>query len=704
MNVEEFKDLINKIKSEKLRDYLVMCLEHECQLNPNLPISLIKETEKLIDKASQRFENKIKICQQIEKDFPEELILPGENYFFSKKLDTLRLCLARLYANEMHEITEKDEFKEIKTITIKILDTKNLQLKLKVFDLTLKVLEKTIESLNLNKDFIAVLDLIKFLVNDPHALKIEHLQNINNLPEKDIKKDFYGIVYALNLKLIFQDLLNQLSKINGSCNNSLLMQFNLKFISNCIEDQTMVAEDLNQLITLVFQSLKNYDLAPKSEVFSDIRNIFNQKKLNDYLVEFENECKERTPQIKLEWEKFLYNQPTDKSQESVISIYFPVLIRNEKLRIKFFEAESQILEKNKKNKSKCHSLPNIWQKVRGLNFYPSDLKTSVLELATSAIEVAGTSTERIKDFITKKKEDYYKEEKGENEKIAENDDLDLKNSLINSKTELFAIKEKLDAWKSKLNYLTEQSDTRSDTRIDIISIDLNQNPESIMNVLRSYVDEKFSESIDRTLGKFRNIIVMIKRNGYWLAKLEINKPSFAKKLLQRGYFNIDFSIKKIKAKLGNAPSFNEITDFIAKQSFWALLFTFGIVRWPWMDKTAFAHSWAEQLCLPEMIDEIEKIKTLDSEEKILEKIIILSKSFFINKNQEIVQILEDFKSAIIIISEKLEVINQKIEEKLSENNFVGPINFSTNGLFSKTSSNQKIDLTSDPTISLTTHS
>lgn len=220
-----------------------------------------------------------------------------------------------------------------------------------------------------------------------------------------------------------------------------------------------------------------------------------------------------------------------------------------------------------------------------------------------------------------------------------------------------------------------------------------------MNVLHANIDEKFTELIRRTLDELENINAMSKRKDYWLAKLESNKPNFLKKILIRGYFNIDFSIKKIKTKLGNTPSFNEISNFISKQSFWTLLFAFGIVCWPWMDKTAFAHCWAEQLCLPEIINETEKLKTLDDKEEFLEKIIILSKGYFLFKNQSIFQILKDFKSYIVITFVRLESINQKIEESLNESN-VPPLSTPINGLFGKMSSKPEVNLKTGSAITL----
>src|SRR5436190_11263751 len=689
MNAKEIENLIkDSIKSEKLQRYLLSCLENESKLN-----SLSRHSF-LIEKATKNLKNKIKICQKIEEDLPNEFILPGDSLLLTEKLEALRLNLSILYANKIYELTE-DDYNEIKTFIYKILNFHNIHLKLKVFDLTKKLLERTTEFLKFNKDFIAVLDLLKLFINDPYSFKSEHLQNINNLSEKEIKKDFYGIVYELNKKLVFHDLLNQLLLIIRSSDKSFLMQFNLKFITNCIQDQTIDADDCRQLLTLVFQSLKCYELVSKNGVSNIRNNILSLKSLTDYLLEFEKEFEERLPKIKLELEKSLPKLTTDESQESDIKIYFPASIKNKKLMIKFYETKSQILEKSiNPYNSFMQYLTNGLEKISTTaNQVKINAKAVAVDIGGNLKEFTGTNTERLKELITKKSENCSLEENGE---IAENN-LKLKDSLIKAQTELCTIKERLDIWNSLLlNYHIERHTNNKASR------DLDPKPEFLLTTvidLHATIDKKFNELTRKILDEFENTNATIKRKGYWLEKSPINKPSFVEKL-QRGYFNIDFSIKKIQAKLGDAPSFCEITDFISQRGLWTLLFDFGIVCWPWMNKSAFAHSWAEQLCLPEIINETKELKNLGDKEEFLVKIIILSKGFFLYKNQAIVQILKDFKSSIVITYGILESINQKIEKSLNECNYVSPLSSPINGLFGKISSQSKVNLMTDSTLTL----
>lgn len=93
-----------------------------------------------------------------------------------------------------------------------------------------------------------------------------------------------------------------------------------------------------------------------------------------------------------------------------------------------------------------------------------------------------------------------------------------------------------------LTYYTQQLNSE----IDTVLIDLKHGPEFLVSVLSSNIEEKFSELIRQILYEFEKVNACIYEKSYWLEKSAINKPGFAKKLLQHGYFNIDFSIKKLK--------------------------------------------------------------------------------------------------------------------------------------------------------------
>ncbi len=74
--------------------------------------------------------------------------------------------------------------------------------------------------------------------------------------------------------------------------------------------------------------------------------------------------------------------------------------------IKVNETKSQIFEKDENSESNVHFSLNFWKRVKELNSKASGLKVNAIVLATNATEnlrvIAGTSTERLKEFIIKK--------------------------------------------------------------------------------------------------------------------------------------------------------------------------------------------------------------------------------------------------------------------------------------------------------------
>ena len=181
MNFEELQKLIKEIKSKRMRDYLLSNLNIEYELDS------LGTTSYTIEQATKRFKDKIRACKNIEEDFSEKIIPAGETYLLIEKLDTLRLCLARLYDNK---IQTRDDFNQIKIFVFNFLTFQDIHLKLKIFDLTIKLLEETSKSLKFNKDFMAIFNSLESLVNNPGAFKSENLNNINELSKKDIKKNF----------------------------------------------------------------------------------------------------------------------------------------------------------------------------------------------------------------------------------------------------------------------------------------------------------------------------------------------------------------------------------------------------------------------------------------------------------------------------------------------------------------------------------
>ncbi len=677
MNEKELRNVIEtSIKTEKLSGYLLDCLKNECELNSlNLPLSIIQN-------ASQRFEAKIKACQQLEKDLSDDLILPGEYRLLSEKLDTLRLKLAIVYADGTNIEITKANYNEIKVLISNILGFNEIKLKFKYFDLVLKFLEKAIVDSQFNKEFIGALDLLKLFVNErnylPNDTDLKYISDLGRQTNEDeIRKCFYGIIRELDKKLLFQDLLNQLLKIIKNINSYPLMLFNIIFITKCLNSViSLEVDDLNQVIRLVYRALEAYTaplIMKKSYPFTISKKIFNQKKLNKYLIEFAKDFKEKTLGQIINYSVWQDLSITDKSaldkniQEFDFMLYFPTHINNEKIRAKFSEAKLEYNETFKKNITTNDSFvrtyfrKSIVNVISKSNRFIEKVKTLASDVKENLEEFAETSSNRLSSLIRKNSETLNFQE------YEETDEIEMNNPITQAKARLSSIKEKLNLWNSILNYPIEPH-VNQQNQIDTSQINVNNCSEFIVDFYES-INEKYSLLNQQIIEKFEEINDTIKKQGYWLEKPEVNKPSWFYKILHRGYFNIDFSVKKIKTKFGDAPSFEEINNFFSKKSFWTLLLNYGIVRWPWINKAVFAYNWAKQLCLPDIITQTEELKNtlLDTDNELLKKIITLSQVFFPYKESEaIIHVLDDFKKYITVQLRQLETLEQDIANDLNE--------------------------------------
>lgn len=676
MNEEQLRTKINElIKTQTLREYLLNCLKKECELNNFLNLN-----SSLIYNAWHRLEKKIENCQQIEIDLPNELILRENTYLLLKKLDELRFQLAKLYAGDKADETIKknSNYMETKKFILKLLDLlKHSKLKigltLNYFDLAIKLLEK-IETgkEQSHKEFIGALDLLqKFVTEENYIPNDADLKLISDLGrqsnEADIRKSFYGIIYDLNKKLLFQDLLKQLLEIIENEKKSPLIQFSIIFIKKCLDDAQMDAGNLHQARHIMHSALVEYNKKVKPII------IFNKIVRNNLidLEKFEEALQEK---ISLSITDNLANQSSQK-HESVrvalilkdfdFSTFFTTDVNNKKIKLKLDEAKVDYNQTFNKKITTDNSSSKIfkegWEKISStLNNFITEGKAKSADAVENLGEIVVT---RFKKFTSLNELESATSSSQEHE---ETEQIDLNNSL-QAKEKLALIKEQLTKWNSTLNDLVKL-DINRHNQIDMGQIKKTED----IDAFEASINEKYRSlrlQIPQILDEFEKINTNIKEKAFWLAKSELNKPSLAYKIFHRGYFNIDFSIKKFEAKLGVTPSFDNINNFISKQSFWSLLFTYGIVRWPWL-KNNLALTWAEQLCLPDVITQIKKLKenlSINNNEDVVEKIILLLSAFpSYNKSQAVVEILNEFKKYIVAQLNQLERLELKINESLNK--------------------------------------
>jgi hypothetical protein len=666
--------IVVSIKTETMREYLLRSLESECKLNaltPNSPTFLI-------EKASQRFENKIKACEQIEEDLSNEFISYGDYFLLSEKLEALRLKLAILYADSKESETTENNYNEIKDFILKILSFKEIPLKLKYFDLVIKLLDKITEDSQFNKEFVGALDLLILFFNEPkthpNEQDLEYISNlVSETHEEDIRKCFYGIIRKLNKKLLFQALLKQLLKIIKNQNNSPIMQFNSIFITNCLNDPEIDFGDLNQVINLVCHALDHHNklaISKKSRII--LSKLFNQNLID--LEGFKKDLKEKispsainNPAKHSSREKESYLVANILKKFDFVT-YFPTYINNKKIKDKLSEAKfsyAQTVEK-KHTANRYFAFKHFRDELVKINNKTNEIivntKTLALKAKKNLEEFSETKAERVESFIKKKSETAYPEQNEKIEKKA------IKTSLIQAKEKLLPIKEKLKIWNSTFTSNIEEAYDHSYSQTIINLSDLNQ-PIELVDGFSDSSNKEYNQLIQQVIDELEKTRDVTKGKNLWFVKSERNISSLFYTIFRCGYFSTNLTIKKIKAYLNNDLSFSKVNSFILNQSFWELLSN-GIIRWPWMDKTIFAQTWAEQLNLYDAISQIEELRknilSVDPDkEKILKEVISISEKN-LPCQSKIIYILENFKKYITMTLEQLETLEQKINSHLNE--------------------------------------
>lgn len=595
------------------------------------------------------------IKDSIENDLPNLLISAGDYHLLKGRLDTLKLKLF-LYVDTSGEIADHN-YNEIKIFIYKILNLKNIKLKLKYFDLTIKLLEKVeigkAESY-FNKEFFGALDLLKKFVTEekyiPNEADLKYISNLdhgNN--ESDIRKSFYGIIHELDKKLLFQDLLKQLLEIIKNKNDLPLILFSIIFISKCLDDAQMDASDLYQAIHIMYSALTEYNTQFK-------RNTILNRILGNNLIDLKKFKETLREKISRSITDNLVNQSSQKQKSTVqvalilkeldFGTFFTTDINSKKIKRILDDAKVNYNDTFKRKASADNfSLKFFKEGYEKLSNKAKEVITKVKHIA--AADIVDTRTHQLSTL-----------------KHEEIDQIDLNNLLTQAKAKLSSIKEKLEIWSPIINYPIK-SHIKQQNQIDTGQINITE----VIADFDVSINKKYNSLSLQILDEFEKTNTNIKEKDYWLAESENNKISLAYKIFHRGYFNIDFSREKLKAKVGDPPSFEKINDFILKQSFWSLLFTYRIVRWPWL-KNNLADTWAQQLCLPDVITQTEELKeklSTNNNEGLVEKIIVLLNAFSpYKKSETVVEILKGVEEYIVAQLNQLEILESKINDCLNE--------------------------------------
>lgn len=652
MNKEDLSIRISLIKNEKIRDYLFRCLQCEFELKFTLSSSLI-------EKSTQRFENKIEFCEQIENDFPNRLIPVADNSVLGTNFEILKLMLSKLYDVNSRKIIEYN-YDEIKSFINKLLNLQNFPLKSKYLYLTITLLEKLEADRaapHFNKEFVGAFDVLKKFVTENKYIPDEaDLKYVSLLDRKGnenlIRKSFYRIIHELDKKLLLKDVLKQLLQILK--NNSPFIQFTTIFINKCLEDAEMDVTDLHQAVQIIHSALKNYNKQFKTKKIS---TIFKQNLID--LSEFEKDLQEK---ISLSLIDNLVIQSSQNEKLDPIFHLFGFFFNDDvskKIKDKLAIAKDAYNQTVAKKTADHSSIQKSWRKI----------STSATTIMVNAKDITSALVKNLEDLKEKTNSKFLMisliekdSETLNSHEVEGTDEIDINNSLMETKITIIAIRKKLKSWNSQLNkFMGSQDNQYNCSAKNQINVD---SYSKFVIDLDTSINKKYNSLNEQIIEKVKS---NLKNKANWLEKPEINKKNLMYKIFYRGYFNINFSIEKLKAQLGSNPSFDKAKKYISEQSFWTLLFTYRIVRWPWMNKAFFAYGWAEQLCLPGVINKIEELsQSNNNNQDLLEEIIALLKAFPHYKTQVVDDIINNFNKDIVFYLSRLKTIELKINECLSK--------------------------------------
>lgn len=655
---------ISNLKAVSLKESFENYFNNECALNDYLNDPLVNE---VVFKALERCLCRVKGYQKIDADLPDSLISEGDACLVKPKLDKIRLKLADLYANILANNTSKEpdvknSYVEIKCFfyTVYQSDIKKVSFsnKLKIFNLLINLLEKKddIALEKFHEEFTPLFLFIKSLIDKQKNIgkiltypgklrgKPTQLESYTSENILAIKKDFYSIIRDKNEKIIYQDLLEQLFNLANEQFSASFKEFSVKFVNQSFYGTDMTPSDFKLVIGLVYRALENSHRNNKKTaqnadlLFNTFKKVMGKKSLIDHLKEFETDFEEQTKQRIPNIENIGKNKVIEKFNKS-LSEFNLTNVTEHKISMRYLIGSTK--------------------KFKNIAFLGGETLYKVKEHITSASEnlngIFSSVAEnvKVKNDLNTLNEIKEIRQDSEGEKINLNP-LKVKSSDFLKKLEI--LENKIYPFISKMS-VTEELNI---SRINVNPFSLED--KGIYKKVDEYI-ESFKDNHSNLIQKLLNLLIVekIKRENDWF---DVNhKASLAERLFNRGYLSSNSLIKKLKSKLDKNMSFIQYKNFFKEKSFWNLL-SYGLIRWPWVNKEIFSIKWAEQLCLPTVLDLKEQLLNfpLMLEEDSLEKILSLSK--YLNPDKIILfdQQLMKFKQNIITYKSKIEMLDKEIDK------------------------------------------
>ncbi|MES2142068.1 MAG: hypothetical protein V4471_04185 [Pseudomonadota bacterium] len=653
---------------------------------------------------------KAKSYKKIELDFPDTLITSDEE--LSLKLELVRKNLAKRYALflgeffsvKANELEALIVYEDVKIFLHKIINRFALarEINVKILNFLAIFFEKNeiiFSICSFKKALKDFFGFIEYLVDEKCGLQtiacveklniLENLEFFSNKIPAEINKSAYKIIYEMDVLLLYKSLLLQIRLLTKSIfsGDLILKEFIAAFIDQFSDLSCLNKDDFDSIILLLYLVLEDKARKPivgTSSIWintlgSEIKEkLIGETEIGLQLLEFRKSYEQKTPdkfaakvkQFKdidpvkvnlfLKIEEIapevicrLFLENINRSTVSVKQAFFLTLKKMDYISLRPIEHYDETIAEMKNPLEK------------GIGFYKKKFIDAAKGIATKSLEL-------IKNFESNVPSE--KIELAPSNEVSKNEGIV---SAAHMKENLNKINEELQIFKSNLKSLCfginiiyppvhtnfeKEKDLKYPLAINILA-EIEKLKKEVGEFLKKNSLNKFSEKL------INNILFLNKRISWFDS--EAKPLHFVKQLFRRGYFSKDkIRFAKLKNRLDTKIDFDAEISFFKNQSFFSLL-SYGVIRWPWLNKTFFAADWAEQLVFLKAIDQINEKKydiklaqyiansSLDNECNCLSEVIELYNhitSARVEKQYSLVSIYSSLNSDIKSFESKVETL------------------------------------------------
>ncbi len=574
---------------------------------------------------------KAKGYKKIELDFPDTLFAASHRELILK-FEAIRLALAKRYAiilGSPNKIGKEEIILPYENIKLFFRDVFN---KFRVSNIIVeKILDflviclqkeetsngfyKTNETLKYFFDFISlIIDRENGVQRDFYIEKLDILEKLDFFSKvaDEVQRSFYDLIYEIDGFVIYKNLLVKISLLTESAfrDDLILKEFIRIFVNQFNAAICMRETDFESVLILLYLVLENKARFSVIETHGtwinsfglSIRGLVGKAEISHALAQFKIEYEKKVGnKFEIKLEQFKNINPDreimmfrDKDIKPVITRWF-CLENINRTSMKVKSAFSIALEKT------AHLTSNPSENSK-------KIKNDMIELLERGV---GT----LKSLVVEGKEQLANTASQahtylNNHKIIRDLNVlqkrlnELKESLRNFIEFIERFLGPVNAYSSrqrtdlKKPLCPEFSANISAERYLDIEKTVKKLEEKIINFIR---DNQFASLINQLLNKVKTI----KDENSWFEN-KFLKKRIIESIFKRGYFfKKQVKLTKLKTQCIGPLSYEFEKNFFLTAGFFTLL-RYGIIRWFWVDKEAFAKKWAEQIVFLKVADKIKE--------------------------------------------------------------------------------------------------